>query len=69
MLKWFLIFAIAWIIYRYLTRPPARSQQPESAEKMLECAECGVRFPESEAVRADDRVFCSEAHRQEHQSR
>lgn len=32
-------------------------------EKMLDCARCGLRFPESEAVRgADGRSYCCDEH-------
>jgi len=32
------------------------------AETMLECAQCGVFFPASEAVRFDGAIYCSKAH-------
>ncbi len=32
------------------------------AEAMCCCAHCGIHFPASEAIRANDREFCSPAH-------
>lgn len=41
-----------------------------SAETMLQCAQCGVHFPASEAVSdADGAVYCSEQHRFQHAAR
>lgn len=37
----------------------ANSTQPET---MLCCAHCGVHFPQSDAVYAQEKVFCSVAH-------
>ena len=40
------------------------------AETMLQCAQCGVHFPASEAVRdAGGAVYCSEQHRLQHAAR
>ncbi|MGJ7916873.1 PP0621 family protein [Massilia sp. LXY-6] len=40
-------------------RAPARV---EESERMTSCAHCGIYFPASEAVHADGRDFCSQAH-------
>jgi uncharacterized protein len=41
-----------------------------SAETMLQCAQCGVHFPASEAVSdAHGAVYCSEQHRFQHAAR
>lgn len=45
--------------------PAARRQQqqpPAVAEKMLQCAHCGVHFPASENVPANGRDYCCAAH-------
>jgi uncharacterized protein len=65
LLKWFFLFAIAYIVYRYWSRVSvtrASTKLKPNVEQMLECAQCGVCFPESEAVRSADKVFCSEQH-------
>jgi hypothetical protein len=65
LLKWVFLFAIAYIAYRYWARVSvsrAPAQRPPHIEQMLECAYCGIRFPESEAVRNEDRFFCGEQH-------
>ena len=31
-------------------------------ERMVDCSECGVHLPVSEAIRARDRYFCCEEH-------
>jgi uncharacterized protein len=40
----------------------AAAQAANDAEVMLQCAHCGVFFPASEAVHANDRDYCSAAH-------
>ncbi|MDX9716732.1 MAG: PP0621 family protein [Thauera sp.] len=37
--------------------------KPVAAERMRECAHCGLIVPESEGVRGEDDFFCCEAHR------
>jgi uncharacterized protein len=75
-MKFLLWLAIAVLFVMWLTRgkkaPPApRPASPEDeAESMLQCAQCGVHLPASEALRdADGRAFCSEAHRLQHGDR
>ena len=65
LLKWFFLFAIACIAYRYWSRVPVAStsaQRSPNIEQMLECADCNIRFPESEAVRSEGEIFCSQQH-------
>jgi uncharacterized protein len=41
----------------------ARAQpQVQETERMTSCAQCGMYFPASEAVRVDGRDYCSQAH-------
>ena len=37
--------------------------KPVAAERMSECAHCGLIVPESEGVRAGDDFYCCDAHR------
>lgn len=39
------------------------ARRPAGAERMLECAHCGVNVPESDGVRADGVFYCCEQHR------
>lgn len=49
------------------SNPAATSGAETAAEPMRQCLHCGAYFPASEAVvDAPDRVFCSEEHRQFH---
>jgi len=57
-----------WLLYRWLRRgksgPPARAGQGEAApEAMRRCSHCGVYVPESAALAAGGRYYCSRAHR------
>ena len=49
-------------------KPPAAVDAPEA---MLQCAECGMHFPASEALPAAgaSQVFCCEEHRRHHAAR
>ena len=71
-LVWGVIIALLLL---WFLRPKAlRSDSPKKAppavgtpESMLQCAECGMHFPASEAVATPEgEVFCSEEHRQRH---
>jgi len=74
--KFLLWLAIAALIAMWLTRgkkapPAAGPARPREgggkAEAMLQCVQCGVHVPASEALRdASGRIFCSEAHRLQH---
>ncbi len=44
--------------------PTARSQAPAPAEQMLQCRQCGVHIPASDAVmHASGNAFCCDEHR------
>jgi len=58
----------AYVLWRAVTRvddrPPRRSQAARiEGERMVDCSQCGVHLPISEAVEAKGRYFCSEEHR------
>lgn len=44
--------------------PPPRPAAQSTAviENMTSCAQCGLHFPASEAIRVEDRDYCSPAH-------
>ncbi len=64
-----LVIAGIWWIRRAMARigkKPAKSrngQADAAAERVLECAHCGLNVPESEGVREHGRFYCSDAHR------
>jgi uncharacterized protein len=36
--------------------------QPSAEQNFVPCAHCGVHLPESEAIRAGERFYCSRRH-------
>lgn len=51
-------------------RPSASGQaQPQLAEPMFRCVECGVHAPKSDSVVVGGQLFCSVAHAQRHGAR
>ncbi|MBL8395022.1 MAG: hypothetical protein JNK99_09790 [Candidatus Accumulibacter sp.] len=70
MTKYLLLIALglcAWWIWRKLrqadhTTPPRRGRE---AERMVQCARCGVNQPISESILANGRYYCSTAHLRE----
>ncbi|MFN2308131.1 MAG: PP0621 family protein [Gammaproteobacteria bacterium] len=70
-LRLILLLLLAALLYRWLRRwwerKAARKRTlAQDQGRMLACAHCGVYFPEREAVREGDQVFCSPAHRLAH---
>lgn len=73
MLKYLLLLAIAWAIWwawkkgkeaeRQVDDAETKRQKPVLPERMVTCAYCGVHLPESDALPADGRHYCHEAHR------
>lgn len=71
-LMWLIIAAVVvlWLLHgkksRMKSAPPKRTTDT-ATETILECANCGVHIPRSEAVIATDGVvFCSQEHRIRH---
>lgn len=57
-----------WLVVHYVRRALARRRSsteptPDRPAPMLTCAVCGTHVPESEAVRAAGKTYCSEEHR------
>ncbi|MEX3786883.1 PP0621 family protein [Paraburkholderia sp. BR14374] len=44
-------------------------QQPQLAEPMIRCVECGVHAPKSDSVSVAGQAFCCAAHAQRHGAR
>ena len=59
----------AYLVFKGVARAAAkregkvRAGQPSAPERMVACARCGVRVPESEGVVGAGGSFCSEEHR------
>ncbi|MFT4069993.1 PP0621 family protein [Paraburkholderia sp.] len=47
----------------------ASNGQPQLAEPMIRCAECGVHAPKSDSVSVAGQTFCCAAHAQRHGAR
>ena len=68
----FLVIAAVRSKLRKMSGPPQggsspapqqpRAAEPQQAERMLQCAHCGVHFPASENVPANGRDYCCAAH-------
>jgi uncharacterized protein len=72
---WIALAVLIFFAVRAKLRAAVRNQQmhvppqerpaaapPAAIENMTSCAQCGLHFPVSEAVRADGRDYCSPAH-------
>jgi uncharacterized protein len=77
LLFWLALFLLVYLALRDKSRrnqstSPGASErreaaQPGGAEPMLQCRQCGVHFPASEAARnALGDAFCCEEHRRTH---
>jgi uncharacterized protein len=67
-----LLAAVVWIWFSKKKRKPELPEQkaaPERIERIVECARCGLRIPEGEALPADDQHFCCAEHRDAHVAR
>lgn len=67
--KYLLLALLAVVVY-FLWRgfhrasgPHGRGRGDNGAERMVDCSQCGVHLPLSDAVGEDGRYFCSEEHR------
>jgi len=70
-LLWLILIGLGiWVVRNKLRAAQSRAQaemprpQIKGGEPMLCCAQCGVYFPASEAIRDDARtVYCCDEHR------
>jgi len=63
------IVVVYWLLRSYRQQAPKQDERSTSSEEMVRCIECGVHLPKSEAVLSNGNLFCSEAHRREHESK
>lgn len=73
LLRLLIIALIFWIVFGAIkewlgaAQQRARQSSPRptaaKSERMVKCARCGLHVPESEALRAAGRFYCSAAHR------
>lgn len=65
-----LVGVVVWAYFRQRQRPAAPPPQaaPE-VEPMRQCAECGLRLPDSLALPGKGGHYCSAEHRQQHEAR
>jgi uncharacterized protein len=69
MSKLLIILAAALVLYllwRGLRRDAGARKDPgtgSEGERMVDCGQCGVHLPLSEAIQSQGRYFCSEEHR------
>ena len=63
-----LILAVlaVYFLWRGFRRPVGRAKgtgTSSEGERMVDCSECGVHLPISEAIQSQGRYFCCEEHR------
>ena len=65
-----LFLAVYWLLRKArAARAAERQPAPRAPERMVKCAHCGVNQPLSESILTHGRYYCSDAHRQEAESR
>jgi len=68
-----IIIALAvWLVvtlYRRFFKQPAppKTSQTGATKNMVRCTHCGLHLPETEAIAAEGRFFCSPEHRRLHE--
>ena len=66
LLRIILILFGVWLVLQIIKRALASRQDNSSHQpsitNMVACDQCGVHLPESEAIRENDRYYCSEEH-------
>lgn len=59
----FVALAVMVIYWLRRKRRSTRGSELPKTEALAQCAHCNVRFPATEAVTAEHKVYCCEAHR------
>lgn len=75
-LRLILIALFVWIVWLFVKnayrkqmvkkRDAVADEKSVPDNKIVKCAVCGVHVPQNEALVADGKFFCSEAHRREY---
>lgn len=57
------LVALAVLLYRYVRKSlmesrPDRMKKRSKIESLVQCRDCGVRLPESDAVKKGDHFYC-----------
>lgn len=73
LLRLILLFVLGALLYRLWKRwrEQQAARRPAATHdqgRMLACAHCGVYFPEQDAVRDGEQVYCCAAHRDAHRT-
>jgi uncharacterized protein len=66
------LFVNSWLKLRAQqpsTKQPGRKEKKIAHEAMVRCEYCGTHVPESRAIEADGRHYCSPDHKAAHQRR
>ena len=61
-----LVGLAAYFLWKGLRRSASRTTgagASPAGERMVDCSECGVHLPVSEAIQSEGRYFCCEEHR------
>ena len=69
MTKYLLLIGLVWLVWwvwrkarSSLPAPAERQTFEREAERMVQCAHCGVNQPLSESILANGRYYCCAAH-------
>lgn len=67
-----ILLAALWLVLHFVRRarrrPDGDTSSPTPAH-MVACALCGTHIPESEAIHANGKTYCCDAHRRSGESR
>jgi len=65
-----ILIAIAILVFRRLKRSSSQPQVRNKAStgRMVQCATCGLYLPEQEALSHQGKYYCSQSHRDGHES-
>ncbi len=56
------IAIIYFLIKRWLNKPSPENRRVEHDGNMVRCAQCGTFVPDQQAVHAEGKAYCSQAH-------
>jgi uncharacterized protein len=60
------VLALGILYWQWVRRPPKSPRRTpravKSAERMVQCIQCGVHLPEGEAIGAEGQFYCCDEH-------